>query len=100
MEITDKSVNTNSNILDFENLTEAKAEYPTIKVGQTLECRSACDYDTIYTAEILSISKSGKTATYSCNLGGNKIRVSKIHNFDGHEYLRPENYSMAPTFRA
>ena len=60
----------------------------------TLEARSACDYDCIF--KIRVISRTEKTAKI-IDTFGNEKRV-KIYKTSDYEYIRPENYSMAPIF--
>jgi len=67
----------------------------TIKAGQTLTARSICNYDCIYTMEILS--RTSKMATYRRD---GQVRKAKIQTRDGDEYIRPDRWSMAPTFSA
>lgn len=65
-----------------------------IIAGSTLSARSICDHDCIFTLEVLSRTERTAVVKY---LG--KTRRTKIHNFNGEEMIRPDNYSMAPTFR-
>ncbi len=71
-----------------------------IKPGDLLTTRSICNYDCIYSIRILK--RTAKRATFSDYRGGyGATRTSKIHtDQDGSEYLRPDRWSMAPTFRA
>jgi len=66
-----------------------------ITAGQTLITRSNGDYDCVFSLQV--ISRTAKMATIKWQ--GN-VRRAKIHNMDGIEYVQPENYSMAPIFRA
>jgi hypothetical protein len=70
-------------------------ESKTIKAGQTLTSRSICDYETIYKLRV--ISRTEKSALIDYN---GLTRRTKIHTFEGEEFLRPENFSMCPIFRA
>lgn len=65
------------------------------EVGKKYYSRSICDHECIYEIEV--ISRTDKTITYMYD--GEKRR-SKIHISDNVEYIRPDNYSFAPTFRA
>lgn len=69
----------------------------TIQTGQTLTSRSLCDYDCIFSLKV--IDRKGSFATILMD-GDKETRRVKVRNFNGEEYLRPDNYSMAPTFRA
>ena len=66
-----------------------------IESGTTLTARSICDSDCIFSLQV--ISRTAKTATVKF-LGREKR--TKIHTDDRGEYIMPERYSMAPTFRA
>jgi len=72
----------------------------TIKAGDTLTARSICNYDCIYSLTILK--RTAKTATFTGYSGtAGATRTSKIHTDpQGREYLRPDRWSMAPTFWA
>jgi hypothetical protein len=66
------------------------------EINQTYQTRSICDHECIY--EITTISRTDKTLTYNYD---SKIRRSKIKTDSlGNEYITPDNYSMAPVFRA
>ena len=69
----------------------------TIQTGQTLTSSSLCDYDCIFSLKV--IDRKGSFATILMD-GDKETRRVKVRNFNGEEYLRPDNYSMAPTFRA
>jgi hypothetical protein len=66
-----------------------------ITAGQTLITRSSGDYDCVFSLQV--ISRTAKMATIKWQ---GQTRRAKIHSFDGIEYVQPENYSMAPIFRA
>jgi len=71
--------------------------YSPIKPGDTLTARSLCDYECIY--EITILKRTPKTATFKDWRG--ETRTSKIRTeWDGCESIRPDRWSMAPTFRA
>ncbi|MFZ4546735.1 MAG: hypothetical protein ACOYN4_04840 [Bacteroidales bacterium] len=67
----------------------------TIKSNQTLTAKSICDNNCIFELEV--IERKGNFATIKYN---GKIRKTKVREFWGEEYLRPDTYSMAPTFIA
>lgn len=69
-----------------------------IKVGDTLIARSLFDYDCIYTMTILKRTPNTATFTdYRCGYGA--TRTSKIRkDWEGNEFIRPDLWSMAPTF--
>jgi hypothetical protein len=67
----------------------------TIKTGQTLKARSICDYNCVFSLEVLE--RKGNFATV--RFQGNEKRV-KVRRDDSGEYLRPDSYSMAPIFKA
>ncbi len=64
--------------------------------GKTYATTSACNSDCIFTVKI--ISRTEKTVTYKQD--GERVRRSKIHKDNDGEYIRPDNYSMSPIFRA
>jgi hypothetical protein len=67
-----------------------------IATGSILTARSACDHECVFSITV--ISRTEKSAVVEYN---GKIRRTKIHvGYDGAEFIRPENYSMAPIFRA
>lgn len=67
-----------------------------IQANTTLTARSICNQDCIFSIKV--VSRTAKRATFE-EYG--KLRTSKIHtDAQGNEFLRPDSYSMAPTFRA
>lgn len=65
------------------------------EVGKECKARSIGDYDCIFT--ILITGRTAKTVSYNY-LG--RSRRSMVHvDLDG-EWIQPDRYSMAPTFRA
>ena len=66
----------------------------TIKSGQKLTAKSICDHNCIFELEV--IERKGNFATIKYD---GKIRKTKVREIWGEEYLRPDTYSMAPTFR-
>lgn len=69
-----------------------------IQPGQILKARSIGDYDCIY--EIKIMSRTAKMATFTDHRGiAGETRTSKIHKDERGEYLRPDRWSFAPTFR-
>lgn len=69
---------------------------PTIKTGQTLTARSICDYDCIYSVQVLE--RKGGFATVKAQ--GNIRRVKVMNTGDGEFIYALGKYSMAPIFRA
>jgi hypothetical protein len=67
----------------------------TIQPNTTLTARSIGDYNCIYSLRV--ISRAAKTAMIEYD---GKIRRAKIKTYGDSEYIRPENYSMAPSFYA
>ena len=65
------------------------------EVGKAYEQRSICDHDCIFKIEV--IKRTEKTLTY---IYDGQQRRSKIKEWDGSEMIRPDNYSMAPSFHA
>ena len=69
----------------------------TIQSGQTLQARSACDYDTIFTAEV--IERKGSFVTVNAMNNTKRVKVQKDQ--DGNEFIYAlGKYSMSPIFRA
>ena len=68
-----------------------------IMTNTTYYARSIGDHNCIF--EIKVLRRTAKRATIKDFYG--KIRDTKIYTDEnGDEYLQPEKYSMAPTFRA
>ena len=68
----------------------------TIKPNSTLTAKSICDSDCIFSIKV--IKRTAKMATIIHQ--GNEMRVKIKLDSDGNEFVKPDNYSMAPTFRA
>jgi hypothetical protein len=68
----------------------------TIKSNQILTARSIGDYNCIF--ELQVIERKGNFATVKDM--GNIKRIKIRLDSEGNECLRPDNYSMAPTYRA
>lgn len=67
------------------------------KVGKTYEARSICDYDCIFTAEV--IKKTAKTVTIINTF--KEVKRCKVHESEGDQYFFPlGQYSMAPRMHA
>lgn len=67
-----------------------------IKANTTYYTRSIGDHNCIF--ELTVLSRTAKTALINY---GNKKRRAKIYtDSDGREYLQPDHWSFAPTFRA
>ena len=65
------------------------------KEGFQYTARSACDHNCVFTITILS--RTDKTVAYTQD---NRTRRSKIHTDHNGEFVIPDQYSMAPVFRA
>ncbi len=67
------------------------------EIGKEYYTRSICDHECIYTIKI--VSRSPKTIVYEYD---GDTRRSKIHVDERQdcEFIRPDRYSMAPTFHA
>ena len=68
----------------------------TIKPNSTLTAKSICDSDCIFSIKV--IKRTAKMATIIHQ--GNEMRVKIKLDSEGNEFLKPDNYSMAPVFRA
>lgn len=68
----------------------------TFEEGKTYYTRSACDHNCIFTIEV--VRRTAKTVTYKY-LGLQRRSNIKLDE-NGNEWIRPDNYSMAPVFRA
>lgn len=68
-------------------------------VNQTLQARSACDQDCIFSGIV--ISRTAKTIKVDVkNFGIKTLRIF-LDSFEGNECVRPlGSYSMAPVFEA
>lgn len=83
-----------SNIIQFPSQTEAPK---TIKAGETLTARSACDYDCIFEVEILE--RRGQFVKFERH--GQQCRVKVFKDDNGNEFIYAfGRYSMAPIFKA
>lgn len=68
------------------------------KVGQKYTTRSACDYDCVFSFEV--VKRTEKTVTIVGDLIDSPKRV-KIHNFsDAESFLPYGSYSMSPCVSA
>ena len=68
----------------------------TIEAGQTLKARSVCDYDCIFSAQV--IERKGDFVTVKSQ---GKVSRKKVMADDRGEYVYAlGKYSMAPIFRA
>ena len=67
-----------------------------IKSNTTLTSRSICDYNCIFKLEVIERKGNFATIKYMNEVKRVKIRIDS----DGNEFLKPDNYSMAPTFKA
>jgi hypothetical protein len=67
------------------------------KAGQSVSCRSLCDYDCVWSGTI--VKRTAKTVTVK--LENERERRCKIHEIRGEEFIFPlGRYSMAPIIRA
>lgn len=71
-------------------------EVKTIKAGQTLTARSVCDYDCVFSVQILA--RKGSFVTVKAQ--GNTNRMKVHTDGDGEFIFALGRYSMAPIFRA
>ena len=71
-------------------------ENHTIKSGQILTARSACDYDCIFQAEVIERKKSFATVF----IHGTTRRVKVMSDDSGEFIYALGKFSMAPIFRA
>jgi len=72
-------------------------EIKTISAGQTLKARSICDYEAIFTAEV--IERKGSFVTVKAMNNTKRVKVQK--DSDGNEFIYAlGKYSMCPIFRA
>lgn len=70
----------------------------TFRTGQTVSCRSAGDYDCIWTFRVTH--RTAKFVTLTDTTDGKSYRVG-IKTWDGVEYALPfGSYSLSPTVRA
>lgn len=67
----------------------------TFEIGKEYSTRSICNYDCTFTIKI--IGRTAKTVTYEYD---GETRRSKIRFDESGEYVRPDRYSMAPSFHA
>ncbi len=65
------------------------------EVGKTYYSRSICNHECIFTIEV--VKRTEKSVTY---IYDGKQRRSMIKTDESGEYIKPDRYSMAPTFRA
>lgn len=72
------------------------SEANTIKAGTTLKARSGCDYNCVFTADVLE--RKGKFVTV--NAEGRTKRVKVMSDERGEYIWALGKYSMAPVFRA
>ena len=71
-------------------------EIKTIQSGQTLQSRSICDHDCIFSVEV--IERKGSFVTVKAM---NEIKRMKVHSDSCGEFIYAlGKYSMCPIFRA
>lgn len=87
-------------IVVVDSPANEKTDTPTVKkfeVGKSYYCRSFCDYDCIFTIDI--IERKGNKITLKSWDNSILKKIVKIDN-DGVEWFRYDRYSMAPIYRA
>ena len=67
----------------------------TIKSNTVLKSRSIFDYNCIFELKVI-----GCKGTFATVIFLGKEKRTKIYNDGEREYVKPEKYSMAPTFYA
>jgi len=78
-----------------KQLATNKLKLKKMKSLQTLRTRSICDYNCIFTAELLELK--GNWATIF--IDGKKVRRKIKTSYDGTKYILPYGYySMCPSF--
>lgn len=83
---------------EYVTTTEIPTATSTFQVGATYSARSLCDYDCIWTFEV--VSRTAKFITIRNLTDGETVRVG-VRTFDGDEAASPlGTYSMSPTIRA
>lgn len=67
------------------------------EVGALYSCRSACDYDCVFTYEV--VKRTAQRVTLRDSHG--RVKTRKVHEYEGEETCYPEGtYSMCPVIRA
>ena len=66
----------------------------TIKANTILSSRSICDHNCIFKLIVVERKKNFVKIIYN-----NRIRRVKVYSDSDGEFLRPDKYSMSPTFR-
>lgn len=64
------------------------------EIGKKYMARSVCDYDCVFTVEI--VSRTDKSVVVK----GDSNKRCKIYTDNNGEYIIPERYSMAPVYRS
>lgn len=72
-----------------------KEDTAKFEAGKTYYSRSICDHECIFTIEV--VKRTEKSVTY---IYDGRQRRSMIKTDENGEYIKPDRYSMAPTFRA
>ena len=67
----------------------------TIKINTTLTARSICDHNCIFSLDVIERKNNFVKINYD-----GRIRRVKVYSDSNGEFLRPDKYSFAPTFRA
>lgn len=85
---------TATNIINFPTAENKPA---TFEVGKGYDCRSVCDYDSIFVFQCIKRSKSTVTVKFHNETHTRRIK----RDDDGNEWIFPlGSYSMAPILRA
>lgn len=66
------------------------------QVGKKYYSHSACDHECIFTIEVVKRTEKTVTYIYQGRQRRSNIKMDEHNN----EYIKPDNYSMAPVFRA
>lgn len=79
----------------YKTITKERKNMKKFEVGKTYYSRSICNHECIFTIEV--VKRTEKSVTY---IYDGKQRRSMIKTDESGEYIKPDRYSMAPTFRA
>ena len=66
------------------------------EAGKSYYSRCVCNYDCIFIIEV--VKRTAKTVTYVYNRTKRRSNIKLDEH--GNEWIKPDNYSMAPVFRA
>ena len=79
----------------YKTITKERKNMKKFEVGKAYYSRSICNHECIFTIEV--VKRTEKSVTY---IYDGKQRRSMIKTDESGEYIKPDRYSMAPTFRA